>query len=76
LLQQCIRWVRGVGVFLDGLQEEGIAGDPLHWHHQEETQRSGIDFRPGEKEDGDKLKRKCSNFLCQRETKHIYINLR
>lgn len=37
-----------VRVFLDGLQEEGVAGDPLHRHHQEETQRGGVDLRPGE----------------------------
>lgn len=47
LLQECISWVSSVGVFLNGLQEEGVAGDPLHWHHQEETQRSGVHFRPG-----------------------------
>ncbi len=48
LLQKCICWVSCVSVFLDGLQEEGVAGDPLHRHHQEETQRCGVYFRPGE----------------------------
>lgn len=37
-----------VGVFLDGLQEEGVAGNPLHRHHQVESQRGGVYFRPGE----------------------------
>lgn len=48
LLQKCICWVSAVGVFLDGLQEKGVAGDPLNGHHQEETQRGGVNFRPGE----------------------------
>lgn len=48
LLQECVRWVSSVSVFLDGLQQEGVAGDSLHWHHQEETQRGGVYFRPGE----------------------------
>lgn len=36
-----------VGVFLDGLQEERVASDPLHRHHQEEAQGGGVDLRPG-----------------------------
>lgn len=48
LLQERIRRVTPVGMFLDGLQEEGVACDPLHRHHQEETQRGGVYVRPGE----------------------------
>lgn len=48
LLQQGIGRVSSVRVLLDGLQEERVAGDPLHRHHQEETQRGGVDFRPSE----------------------------
>lgn len=47
LLQKRVRWVTPVRVFLDGLQEEGVASDPLHRHHQEEAQRCGVYFRPG-----------------------------
>lgn len=50
LLQKCICWVGSVSVFLDGLQEEGVACNPLHRHHQEETQRGGIHFRPRDNE--------------------------
>ena len=48
LLQKGICWVSYLCVFLDGLQQEGVAGNPLHRHHQEEAQRGGIYFRPGE----------------------------
>lgn len=46
LLQERVGRVPGVRVFLDGLQEEGVAGDPLDGHHQEETKRGGVDIRP------------------------------
>lgn len=45
LIQQGARRVRRVGVFLDGLQEERVPGDPLDRHHQEETQGGGVDLR-------------------------------
>lgn len=48
LLQKGICRVSFLCVFLDGLQEEGVAGNPLHRHHQEEAQRGGIYFRPGD----------------------------
>lgn len=48
LLQKAICRVSFFRVFLDGLQEEGVAGNPLHRHHQEEAQRGGIYFRPGD----------------------------
>lgn len=35
-------------MFLDGLQQERVAGNSLHWHHQEETKRGGVYVRPGE----------------------------
>lgn len=47
-LQELISWVTSLCVFLDGLQQERVAGDSLHRHHQEETQRGGVDFRPKE----------------------------
>lgn len=48
LLQEFVRRVSGLRVFLDGLQEEGITRDLLHRHHQKETQRGGVDLGPGE----------------------------
>lgn len=55
LLQKGIRRVCFLRVFLDGLQEEGVTGDPLHRHHQEETQRGGVYFRPEEINEQKKL---------------------
>ena len=47
LLQAGVGRVGRLRVLLDGLQEQGVAGDPLHGHHQEEAQRRGVDLRPG-----------------------------
>lgn len=48
LLQQAVGRVGGLRVLLDGLQEERVASDPLHRHHQEEAQRCGVDLGPAE----------------------------
>lgn len=46
-LQQRVGRVRAVGVLLDGLEEQGVASDPLHRHHQEEAERGGVHLGPG-----------------------------
>lgn len=51
LLQERVRRVAPVGVLLDGLQEEGVASDPLHRHHQEEAQRRGVHLGPADAEE-------------------------
>ena len=37
VLQQVVGKVARLGVLLDGLEQEGVAGYTLDWHHQEET---------------------------------------
>lgn len=48
LLQQAGGRVGGLRELLDGLQQQRVASDPLHRHHQEEGQGGGVDLRPEE----------------------------
>ena len=47
VLQEGVGEVSRLRVLLYGLEQEGVAGDTLDRHHQEETQRRGVDLRPG-----------------------------
>lgn len=42
VLQQEVGRMLGISVFLYGLQQQGVAGNSLYWHHQEEAESGGI----------------------------------
>lgn len=45
VLQYDVGRVLGVCVFLDGLEQQGVTGDSLNRHHQEEAQSGRIHIR-------------------------------
>lgn len=56
-LQYEVGRVLGVSVFLDGLEQQGVTGDSLNRHHQEETQSGRIHIRTEDRRDqGSKMK--------------------
>lgn len=65
-LQQRVRRVALLGVLLDGLQEQRVASDPLHRHHQEEAERGGVDLGPGGGGGGAERRASPSQIHCDR----------
>lgn len=64
VLQDEVGWVLGVCVFLDGLEQQGVTGDSLNRHHQEETQRGRIHIRTEDRRDqGSKMEGMLGNTL-------------
>lgn len=51
VLQDRVSGVSGVCVFLDGLEQQGVASDSLNRHHQEETQRGCVHLGPEDRND-------------------------
>lgn len=64
VLQDKVGWVLGVCVLLDGLEQQGVTGDSLNRHHQEETQSGRIHIRTEDRWDqGSKMEGMLGNTL-------------